>query len=142
MDTDVQKLLEQSSVKTPLAPSLYLPEVSVERLQDERGGAVLQRPCSVGGLREPRCHQPRVVADPLQPQEDAQHVHKVPALQRFLGPAHMREEIGVLPGVRAHASRASPPSAVPTLMNARLVHPLDLVSKSATCQPTSTRLWF
>lgn len=65
VDTDVQKLLEQSSMETPLAPSLYLPEVSVKRLQDERGGAVLQRPCRVGGLREPGCHQPRVVADPL-----------------------------------------------------------------------------
>lgn len=64
--------------------SPYLPGVSVERLQDEGGRAVLQRPRRVGRLWEPGLHQSGVVADPLQPQEDAQHIHKVPALQRFL----------------------------------------------------------
>lgn len=74
-------------VWSQLQGDTYLPRVSVKRLEDEGGRAVLEWPSCVRRLREPGLHQPRMVADPLQPQQDAQHIHKVPTLQRFLGSA-------------------------------------------------------
>lgn len=143
----------------PPAPSAYLPEVSVKRLQDERGRAALQRPRRVGGLREPGRHQPGVVADPLQPQEDAQHVHKAPALQSFLRPVrgerhkrcrgceHVpaglhRHAVGALPPDLARTATTSGPASVWGALSDSLTTPVtqDGQPESQGARQTGTAL--
>lgn len=96
------------------AQAAHLPGVPLERREDEGSRAAVQGPRGEGRLGAPGRHQPGVVADALQPEQDAEHVHEVPALQCLLGPA------------QGHRASVRPPAALPStaLSQARLTgHP-------------------